>query len=78
MRVLRFIWLIPSSILKGLVRFYQLAISPMLGPSCKFHPTCSSYMIKAIEKYGAVYGTLKGIGRICRCHPWSKGGEDYP
>lgn len=76
--VLLFLWKIPRLILKGFVRFYQLAISPMLGTNCKFHPSCSSYMIQAIEKYGAVWGVIKGIGRLCRCHPWSKGGEDHP
>lgn len=78
LQLLRYVWRIPATILKLLVRFYQVAISPMLGRNCKFHPSCSSYMIQAIEKYGAVRGAIKGIYRICRCHPWSDGGEDYP
>ncbi|MEE2640476.1 MAG: membrane protein insertion efficiency factor YidD [Planctomycetota bacterium] len=77
-RLLLLIWRLPGLILKGMVRFYQLAVSPFLGRNCRFHPSCSSYMIQAIDKYGAVKGTLKGVGRILRCHPWNPGGEDYP
>jgi hypothetical protein len=61
-----------------LVQFYQRGISPLLGQSCRFQPTCSQYMIEAIRKYGAIRGTFKGIMRICRCHPFSKGGFDPP
>lgn len=59
-----------------LVRFYQLAISPYLGSSCRFQPTCSSYMIEAINEWGAWKGTWLGIKRIGRCHPWGDWGED--
>jgi putative membrane protein insertion efficiency factor len=62
----------------GLVRFYQRGISPLLGSNCRFSPTCSQYMIEAIEKYGALRGVLKGIERICRCHPFHPGGYDPP
>lgn len=78
LQILKYIWRIPRQFLWVLVRFYQLAISPLIGRNCKFHPSCSNYMIQAIDKYGAVKGTLKGIGRICRCHPWSEGGQDDP
>ncbi len=61
-----------------LVRAYQLLISPLLGPHCRFQPTCSEYFILAVRKYGLIRGGLKGIWRICRCHPWSKGGYDPP
>lgn len=57
------------------VRFYQRFISPLFSPSCRYNPTCSQYMIEAIEKHG-VKGVLMGIARIFRCHPWSKTGED--
>ncbi len=77
-KILVLIWKLPRSIIKWMVKFYQAAISPLLGRNCKFHPSCSKYMLQAIDKYGAVKGTLKGLGRICRCHPWSNGGEDYP
>lgn len=57
------------------VRFYQLAISPWLPSSCRYQPTCSHYMIEAIEKHGVFKGISLGLKRIGRCHPW--GGEGY-
>lgn len=68
----------PKWMLIGMVRFYQRALSPLLGKNCRFQPTCSQYMIGSIEKYGAVKGALKGVWRILRCHPFSKGGYDPP
>ncbi|MCU0715376.1 MAG: membrane protein insertion efficiency factor YidD [Pirellula sp.] len=65
-------------LLIAVVRFYQRGISPLLGPSCRFTPTCSQYMIEAIQKYGAIRGVLKGARRICRCHPFHPGGYDPP
>ncbi|MBR0131338.1 MAG: membrane protein insertion efficiency factor YidD [Firmicutes bacterium] len=66
--------------MKGLlcrgIRFYQRKISPHLGDRCKFYPTCSEYALQAIEKYGALKGSLKAIWRILRCNPVSKGGYD--
>ncbi|MFN7734106.1 MAG: membrane protein insertion efficiency factor YidD [Pirellula sp.] len=67
-----------SSAMIALVRFYQRAISPLLGSQCRFAPTCSQYMIEAIEKYGPVRGVFKGTMRICRCHPFHPGGYDPP
>ena len=60
------------------VRFYQRAISPMLGPNCRYTPTCSQYFILAVQKYGPLRGMFKGVWRILRCHPFCKGGEDWP
>ncbi len=57
------------------VRFYQKFISPAFPPSCRYKPTCSAYMIEAIEKHGTK-GVLMGIARILRCHPLVEGGED--
>ncbi|WP_162100806.1 membrane protein insertion efficiency factor YidD [Latilactobacillus sakei] len=65
-----------QKILIALVRFYQIGISPFLPPSCRYYPTCSSYMIQAIQKHGAIKGLIMGIGRILRCHPFVKGGYD--
>lgn len=62
--------------LVGLVRGYKYLISPLLPPSCRFYPTCSAYTIEAIEKYGALRGTLLGLRRILRCHPFCRGGYD--
>ncbi|MCL2004560.1 MAG: membrane protein insertion efficiency factor YidD [Planctomycetaceae bacterium] len=62
----------------GLVLCYQKCISPFLPRMCRFEPSCSTYMIEAIKKYGVFIGVLKGIWRICRCHPWNPGGDDPP
>lgn len=59
-----------------LIEFYQKRISPHLENHCKYYPTCSEYTKQAIEKYGAIKGTIKGIMRILRCNPFSKGGYD--
>ena len=65
-----------KKILIKLINFYQKEISPWLGPRCKYEPTCSEYTKQAIEKYGAIKGTIKGLKRILRCNPFSKGGYD--
>lgn len=59
-----------------LINFYQKIISPLFEKKCKFYPTCSEYMKQAIEKYGVIKGVFKGIKRILRCNPFSKGGYD--
>jgi putative membrane protein insertion efficiency factor len=58
-----------------LIRFYQLAISPYLRPSCRYTPTCSQFFIEAVRKYGPFRGGFLGIKRLLRCHPW--GGHGY-
>jgi putative membrane protein insertion efficiency factor len=63
-------------VLKYLIRAYQLTISPMLGPCCRFHPTCSHYGMEAIETHGALRGTWLTLRRISRCHPFHEGGFD--
>jgi len=62
----------------ALVVLYKLTLSPLLGRHCRFQPTCSSYFRRSVEKYGAFRGSLRGLGRICRCHPWQPGGYDPP
>lgn len=62
-------------LLIALVRLYQKGISPLFPPSCRFHPTCSNYMIEALDKHG-LKGVLMGLARIGRCHPFSEIGED--
>ena len=64
-----------KQVLIGLVRAYQKWISPIFPPSCRYRPTCSNYMIEAIDKHG-LKGVLMGLARILRCHPWSATGED--
>lgn len=63
------------SLVQGLVKFYQRFISSRTAPSCRYHPTCSNYMLEATQRHG-VKGILMGLARICRCHPLVKGGED--
>jgi hypothetical protein len=65
-----------AKLLIWLVRAYQLAISPFLPPSCRFHPTCSEYALEALRRHGAGKGTWLAIRRISRCHPWHPGGHD--
>jgi len=65
-----------NKLLIGLVRFYQVAISPHLPSACRYTPTCSQYMIEAIREHGAIRGTWLGIKRLSRCHPWGGCGYD--
>ena len=60
------------------VYVYRWTISPLLGHCCRFEPSCSQYFIQAVRKYGAILGSLKGVARILRCHPWHPGGYDPP
>ena len=62
-------------ILIGLVRGYQLLVSPWTPPSCRYTPTCSAYAMEAIELHGALRGSWLAVCRIARCHPW--GGHGY-
>ncbi|GLW60497.1 putative membrane protein insertion efficiency factor [Hydrogenophilus thermoluteolus] len=65
-----------ASVLVWLVRGYQYLISPWLGQNCRFTPTCSQYLIEAVERHGVVRGLWLGVKRVGRCHPWHPGGED--
>lgn len=67
-----------AAVLIGCVRVYQYTLSPIFGRQCRFQPTCSHYYIGAVRKYGPVRGSLKGLWRICRCNPFSEGGDDPP
>ncbi len=60
----------------GLITLYRTAISPMLGPRCKYHPTCSAYALDAVRVHGAAKGTALAAWRLVRCNPFSKGGFD--
>jgi len=59
-----------------MVRGYQIFISPIMPGKCRFYPTCSTYFIQAVEKYGPFKGSLLGIKRILKCHPFHEGGYD--
>jgi putative membrane protein insertion efficiency factor len=76
--LLHFVVRLPTMLAIVVVRAYQLVISPWLGPNCRFEPTCSSYFVGALKKYGLVRGGVRGVGRILRCHPWNPGGHDPP
>lgn len=60
----------------ALVRLYQRFVSPILGPTCRFRPTCSEYMVQALQKYGLGKGLWLGLRRIGKCHPFHPGGYD--
>jgi putative membrane protein insertion efficiency factor len=70
-------WFLACFLIAG-VRCYQVCLRPLLPALCRFRPSCSEYMIQAVEKYGPVCGTCKGVWRICRCNPWTPGGWDPP
>lgn len=67
---------IASSFLRAAVRGYQLIVSPLLPPSCKFEPTCSHYALTALSRHGAIKGGALSVWRILRCNPWNDGGFD--
>lgn len=75
-RVVRTLRRLPVLLLTGLVRFYQLAISPWTAPSCKYYPSCSQYALVALQRHGALRGTWLAVRRLGRCHPWAAGGVD--
>lgn len=67
---------LPKKCLILLIRAYQYVLSPWLGRHCRFYPSCSQYAIEAINKHGAIKGSGYVVHRLCRCHPFSKGGID--
>ena len=64
-------------VLLALIRAYRLFLSPLLGVSCRFYPTCSTYAVEAVETHGAARGTWLAVKRILKCHPWHPGGVDH-
>jgi putative membrane protein insertion efficiency factor len=66
----------PRQMLLWLIRGYQLLLSPLIGPRCRFYPSCSCYAHTAIERYGALRGSWLGLRRLLRCHPFNTGGYD--
>ena len=73
---------LPSRVIRAaliaMIKLYQITLSPLLGPACRFEPTCSRYMVEALRKYGLLKGLAKGLRRVSRCHPWDPGGYDPP
>ena len=70
MRVVRRVFVAP-------IRVYQRLLSPILGPRCKYYPSCSEYAAQAVERYGILRGLVLAGWRLLRCNPWSRGGVDY-
>jgi putative membrane protein insertion efficiency factor len=66
------------AVLIGMIRVYQVTLSPLLGPACRFEPSCSRYMVESLRKYGLFRGFFRGCRRLLRCHPWNPGGYDPP
>jgi len=66
----------PRAGLALLIRGYQRVISPVLPPSCRFHPSCSQYTLEAVERHGVFKGSWLGLRRLSRCHPFNPGGFD--
>lgn len=65
-----------KSLLTVVIKAYQYAISPLLGAHCRFHPSCSTYALEALERHGVLSGGWLVVRRLARCHPWSPGGYD--
>lgn len=63
-------------LLIGLIRAYQLLLSPFIGNQCRFTPTCSQFARESVEKHGAIRGSWLAVRRVSRCHPWHPGGHD--
>jgi putative membrane protein insertion efficiency factor len=79
MRIVRLLFVeVPTRLLVGLVRCYQVTLSPFVGRQCRFYPTCSNYFIGAVRRHGPWRGSLRGLWRICRCNPYNPGGFDPP
>lgn len=66
----------PRDVAAGFVRAYQILISPLLPPTCRFTPSCSSYAITSLQRYGLFKGGWLALRRVGRCHPWNPGGHD--
>lgn len=65
-----------KTILLGIIKLYQYIISPLLGPRCRFYPTCSEYAELSIKRFGVMRGMWLSLRRVGKCHPWHPGGHD--
>jgi len=64
-------------VLIGLLQIYKTIVSPLLPPACRFYPSCSTYAVDAIARFGALRGSWMALCRVARCHPWHPGGVDF-
>jgi putative membrane protein insertion efficiency factor len=80
--MMHWVWTAPRYLLTTFlvagVRLYQVVLRPMLPSVCPFTPSCSEYFIGAVHKHGPLKGACKGAWRLCRCHPFTRGGYDPP
>ncbi len=67
---------VPALALRLTIRLYQVLLRPVLGPNCRFAPSCSDYALVALDRHGAARGSLLAIRRVLRCNPWCEGGHD--
>lgn len=74
--LVKFVMVVPQTFLIGLVKAYRLLLSPSLGSSCRFEPSCSVYSLQALQQHGAVRGSYLTLHRLARCQPWCDGGTD--
>ena len=77
-RAAQALWHLPRRLLIGVIRLYQHALSPMLPNACRFAPSCSSYAIEALRRYGFARGLILASWRVLRCNPWGGHGYDPP
>ncbi|MDR1152899.1 MAG: membrane protein insertion efficiency factor YidD [Bifidobacteriaceae bacterium] len=68
---------VPRHLLVGVMRGYQVVVSPLFGRRCRYYPSCSAYAVAALRQFGAVKGLGLAVWRVLRCNPWSRGGVDY-
>ena len=76
-RIVRQVGRVAALPLIWLIRGYQLVISPLTPPTCRYYPSCSAYALTAIQRFGPVKGTWLAVRRLLRCHPWTPGGVDH-
>lgn len=76
--VLRWPERLAIALLVAMIWIYQRTLSPLLGNTCRFEPSCSRYMVASLRKYGLLRGLVRGLRRLSRCHPWNPGGYDPP
>ncbi|MPZ42127.1 MAG: membrane protein insertion efficiency factor YidD [Betaproteobacteria bacterium] len=65
-----------SRLIVALIQAYRYALSPLFGPSCRFHPSCSEYALEAVSRHGSLRGVWLALKRVLRCNPWHCGGHD--
>lgn len=75
-RLLRRLVRLPATVVVLLLRLWQLVVSPLYGPTCRFYPSCSAYALEAVDRHGLVRGGWLAVRRLGRCHPWNPGGVD--